>query len=85
MCTLSRWKWGFVIRAGDSEQMVNKKIGDLRAFVKRCVLFSRCDLGTTSIEYALIAVLIVVVIIGAITSLGGSVLNLFTTVTKALP
>lgn len=43
-----------------------------------------CKSGATSIEYALIASLIAVVIVGAVTSLGDAVLALFETVGAAV-
>lgn len=46
--------------------------------------FARDERGATAIEYALIASLIAVVIISAVTSLGTSVRNLFTTTTNAV-
>ncbi len=60
-------------------------------FSKRCALFLyrssflRCDMGVTAIEYALIATLVAVAIVTALTSVGSGVLNLFTTVANALP
>lgn len=39
--------------------------------------FIRDDAGATSVEYALMAALIAVVIVGAVAALGGSVANLF--------
>jgi pilus assembly protein Flp/PilA len=41
--------------------------------------------GVTAIEYGLIAALIAVVIIGAVTTLGTSVQSTFSTVAAALP
>ncbi len=46
--------------------------------------FARDERGATAIEYALIASLIAVVIIGAVTSLGTAVGNLFTTTSDAM-
>ncbi len=43
-----------------------------------------CKSGATSIEYALIASLIAVVIIGAVTGLGEAIVGLFTTVGNAV-
>ena len=40
----------------------------------------QCDLGTTAIEYALIAGLIVVVIVASVTATGVSVKNLYNAV-----
>jgi pilus assembly protein Flp/PilA len=44
----------------------------------------RRDEGVTAIEYGLIAALIAVVIIGAVTALGTSVSGTFTTVANAI-
>jgi len=52
---------------------------------KRLLNFLSSDEGTTSIEYALIAGLIFVVIVLAVTDLGGSVMNLFQTVSDKYP
>ena len=41
--------------------------------------------GVTAIEYGLIAALIAVAIIGAVTLVGGNLTNTFTAVTNALP
>ncbi len=50
-------------------------------------LFSRFikdETGVTAIEYGLIAALIAVVIIGAVTTVGGNLTNTFTTVANKL-
>jgi pilus assembly protein Flp/PilA len=47
-------------------------------------IFNRDTKAVTAIEYALIAALIAVVIIGAVTTLGGSVSNVFTNVGSEL-
>jgi len=52
---------------------------------KRFLNFLSSDEGTTSIEYALIAGLIFVVIVLAVTDLGGTVVNLFQTVADKYP
>jgi pilus assembly protein Flp/PilA len=39
------------------------------------LMFTRCQSGATAIEYALIAALIAVVLIGGINAAGGSLLN----------
>ncbi len=60
-----------------------KKLNNLalRAHVKSLI----SDLqGVTAIEYGLIAGLIAVVIIGALTALGGSLSNLFNSVSTSL-
>ncbi|MDR3425474.1 MAG: Flp family type IVb pilin [Alphaproteobacteria bacterium] len=46
--------------------------------------FMKSESGATAIEYGLIAALISVVIIGAITALGTSLSNVFSSVTAAL-
>lgn len=46
--------------------------------------FVNCRSASTAIEYALIATLIAVVILGAVTLLGSSVNTLFTTTANAL-
>lgn len=50
----------------------------------RFLAFWRNDHGATAIEYALIASLIAVVIIGAVTTLGTSVSAMFTTTAEAI-
>ncbi|HMF05635.1 MAG TPA: Flp family type IVb pilin [Methylocella sp.] len=47
--------------------------------------FIKDQAGVTAIEYGLIAALIAVVIIGAVTSLGTKVQSTFNTVANALP
>jgi pilus assembly protein Flp/PilA len=51
----------------------------------RLVKFFRDEKGVTAIEYALIASLIVLGIIAAVTSMGGSVQNTFNTIAGSLP
>lgn len=46
--------------------------------------FFRDEEGATAIEYGLIAALIAVVIIGALTALGTSIQSQFTTIDKAV-
>lgn len=46
--------------------------------------FITCRSGSTAIEYALIAVLVSVAIIAAVTGLGSSVNNLFTTTANSM-
>jgi pilus assembly protein Flp/PilA len=46
--------------------------------------FLRCSSGATAIEYALIAVGISIVIVGAVALLGDAVTNLFNSVVAAL-
>jgi pilus assembly protein Flp/PilA len=47
--------------------------------------FFQDESGVTAIEYGLLAALIAVVIIGAVTIVGGKLNNTFTTVGGALP
>ena len=46
--------------------------------------FARDEEGVTAIEYGLIAALIAVVIIGAVTNVGTALVGIFTTVANAL-
>jgi pilus assembly protein Flp/PilA len=46
--------------------------------------FAKCESGATAIEYGLIAALIGVAIITAVTNVGNSVSNTFNTVNNAL-
>ncbi|MEJ2379179.1 MAG: Flp family type IVb pilin [Gammaproteobacteria bacterium] len=46
--------------------------------------FVQDESGVTAIEYGLIAALVAVVIIAALTALGGSLTNIFTTVSNTL-
>ncbi len=46
--------------------------------------FVKDENGATAIEYGLIAALVSVAAIGALTALGGSLQNLFTTVSSAV-
>ncbi len=46
--------------------------------------FVKDENGATAIEYGLIAALVSVAAIGALTALGGSLSNLFTTVSSAV-
>lgn len=56
----------------------------LKRTVQFCPAFWRSARGATAIEYALIASLIAMVIIGAVTGLGGSVLAMFDNTATAL-
>ena len=47
--------------------------------------FAHDDAGVTAIEYALIAALIAVVIITAVTTLGNKISTTFTNISNALP
>lgn len=49
----------------------------------RC--FARCSAGATSIEYALIAVLIAVVIIASVNNVGAALGNIFNDVASGFP
>ena len=53
----------------------------MKSTIKR---FVRDEAGVTAIEYGLIAALIAVVIIGAVTATGGAVSGSFTKVSNAL-
>ncbi len=64
---------------------MNKIIQSFHAMRRHYALFVRCECGATAIEYALIATLVSVAIITALTSVGSGVFNLFTTVAKTLP
>ena len=46
--------------------------------------FAKDESGATAIEYGLIAALVSVAAIGALTAMGGSLSNMFTTVSSAL-
>ncbi len=46
--------------------------------------FLKNESGATAIEYGLIAALVAVVLVGALTALGGQLNNTFTAVTTAL-
>ena len=53
--------------------------------MQKLIAFMKNESGATAIEYGLIAGLISVVIIAAVTSIGSSVKNQFTKVSNALP
>lgn len=53
--------------------------------MKRIVKFLKSENGVTSIEYALIAGLIAVVIVVAVTSIGTKLNTTYTTVSKGFP
>ena len=53
--------------------------------MQKLIAFMKNESGATAIEYGLIAGLISVVIIAAVTSTGTSVKNQFTKVSNALP
>jgi pilus assembly protein Flp/PilA len=52
---------------------------------KKLIKFLKDEEGVTALEYGLIAALIAVVIIGAVTMLGTGVSNTFTTVANEMP
>ncbi len=52
----------------------------MESFVPQLKVFVKSDSGATSIEYGLIAALIAIVIISAVTATGGAVSNTFNTV-----
>jgi pilus assembly protein Flp/PilA len=56
----------------------------LRAALQRIPVLRSDDRAVTAIEYALIAALIAVVIIGAVTSLGHNIQNTFNRVSSEL-
>ena len=56
----------------------------MKALFDLAATFIRCRSGATSIEYALIAVLVSVAILAAVTGLGSSVSNLFSTTANAI-
>jgi pilus assembly protein Flp/PilA len=52
---------------------------------KGMLAFARAEEGVTAIEYALIAALIALVIVAAVTSLGQTVRDLFNRVAASMP
>ena len=57
----------------------------MRQFAKNVVKFVKAEDGPTTVEYAVMLALIIVVCIGAITVLGNNANNTFNTVKNALP
>ena len=57
----------------------------MKSFTTQIGKFLREEDGVTAIEYGLIAALIAVAIIGAVTLLGGKLTGTFDTIEKALP
>ena len=57
----------------------------MRQFTKNLVKFVKAEDGPTAVEYAVMLALIIVVCIGAITTLGQGANSTFTTVDGALP
>lgn len=54
----------------------------MKRFMRR---FAECSAGATSIEYALIAVLIAVVIIASLTNVGTELADIFNNVANGFP
>ncbi|HEX4592424.1 MAG TPA: Flp family type IVb pilin [Gemmataceae bacterium] len=57
----------------------------MRQFAKNVVKFVKAEDGPTAVEYAVMLALIIVVCIGAITTLGGGAQQTFSNVNAALP
>jgi pilus assembly protein Flp/PilA len=57
----------------------------MRRFAKSVVKFVKAEDGPTAVEYAVMLALIIVVCIGAITTLGNRANSTFTNVGNALP
>jgi pilus assembly protein Flp/PilA len=57
----------------------------MRQFAKTVVKFVKAEDGPTAVEYAVMLALIIVVCIGAVTTLGQGASQTFTTVDGALP
>ena len=57
----------------------------MRQFAKNVVKFLKAEDGPTAVEYAVMLALIIVVCIGAITTLGQNANSTFTSVGNALP
>ena len=57
----------------------------MRQFAKNLVKFVKAEDGPTAVEYAVMLALIIVVCIGAVTTLGGKSSTTFTNVGAALP
>jgi len=57
----------------------------MRQFTKNLVKFLKAEDGPTAVEYAVMLALIIVVCIGAITTLGQGASSTFNTVDTALP
>ena len=56
----------------------------MRQFAKNVVKFLKAEDGPTAVEYAVMLALIIVVCIGAITTLGGNANTTFTSVGSAI-
>ena len=57
----------------------------MRALLKRAALLWSDDSAVTAIEYALIAALIAVAIAATVSALGGSVKDMFNTISSCFP
>jgi pilus assembly protein Flp/PilA len=57
----------------------------MRQFAKNAVKFLKAEDGPTAVEYAVMLALIIVVIIGAVTTVGTRSSGTFTTTGSALP
>jgi pilus assembly protein Flp/PilA len=57
----------------------------MRQFAKNVVKFVKTEDGPTAVEYAVMLALIIVVCIGAVTTLGGNAATTFTNVGTAMP
>jgi pilus assembly protein Flp/PilA len=57
----------------------------MRKFAKSLITFVKAEDGPTAVEYAVMLALIIVVCIGAVTTLGGNAASTFTNVGTALP
>jgi len=57
----------------------------MRQFTKNVVKFLKAEDGPTAVEYAVMLALIIVVCIGAVTTLGGNSSQTFTRVGNTLP
>lgn len=66
-------------------QSFSKRLDGKGPLMKRFWLGSKSEEGATAVEYALIAGLIAVVIVGATQALGTNIVNLFQSIVDALP
>ncbi len=57
----------------------------MRSFAKNLVKFVKAEDGPTAVEYAVMLALIIVVCIGAVTTLGGGTKGTFTTTGAVMP
>jgi pilus assembly protein Flp/PilA len=57
----------------------------MRQFAKNVVKFVKAEDGPTAVEYAVMLALIIVVCIGAVTTLGNKASSTFTSVGTAMP